>query len=185
MSDLDLLSAGMSAILGTKVEPRMSRKLPRDLSTIDISSEDIFYQTYPIMTPAAEAVTLTDIDEMFDLMVAHLHDKKKSIRVSGRSTVAETKAAIAKYERRPVDELMLTYAGKQLQDFRSLNDYGITPTATISWVPCLPGGGPSLSYFFDPKEFDFKYNYDFTEEKNDSKTYMRGGFEYKRPYGWK
>ena len=185
MSDLDLLSAGMSAVLGTKVEPTMSRMFRRDCSIFDISADDIFYQTYPIMTPAADADALAEIDEMFDLMVLHLHDEKKSIRVSGRSTVAETKAEIARDEDRPVDQLKLTYDGKQLEDFRSLNDCGITPTATISWVPCLPGGGPSLSYFFDPKEFDFDYNYDFTKEKDDWKTYTRGGFEYKRPYGWK
>ena len=84
-----------------------------------------------------------------------------------------------------MDQFELTYDGKQLEECRILKDYGITPTATISWVPCLPGGGPSLSYFFDPKEFDFKYDFDFTQKKDDGKTYMRGGYEYKRPYGWK
>ena len=185
MSDLDLLSAGMSAVLGTNVEPRMSRKFRRDWSTFDISADDFFFQTYPIMTPAADAVALDEIDEMFDLMVTHLKNEKKAIRVSGRSTIAEAKAVIAKNEGRPVDQFKLTYDGKQLEECRILKDYGITPTATISWVPCLPGGGPSLSYFFDPKEFDFKYDFDFTQKKDDGKTYMRGGFEYKRPYGWK
>ena len=52
-------------------------------------------------------------------------------------------------------------------------------------MPCLPEGGPSLSYFFDPKEFDFNYDFDFSQVKDDGKTYMREGFEYKRPYGWK
>ena len=84
-----------------------------------------------------------------------------------------------------MDQFELTCDGKQLEECRILKDYGITPTATISWVPCLPGGGPSLSYFFDPKEFDFKYDFDFTQKKDDGKTYMRGGYEYKRPYGWK
>ena len=185
MTDLNLLSAGMSAVLGTKVKPRMSRKFRRDWSSFDISADDFFYQTYPIMTPAADAVALDEIDEMFDLMVTHLHDETKAIRVSGRSTIAEAKATIANYEGQPVDQFKLTYEGKQLEDCRSLNDCGITPTATISWVPCLPGGGPSLEYFFDPNEFDFNYDFDFSQMNDDGKTYMRGGFEYKRPYGWK
>ena len=185
MTDLDLLSTGMSAVLGTKVEAGMSRESQRDLSTIDISADDVFYQTYPIMTPAAEAVALNEIDEMFDLTVTHLQDEAKAIRVSGTSTIAEAKAAIANYEHRPVDQFKLIFEGKQLEEYRCLNDCGITPTTTISWVPCLPGGGPSLTYFFDPNEFDFKYDFDFSQVKDDGKTYMRGGFEYKRPYGWK
>ena len=181
MAELDLLSAGMSALLGTKVEPRTGQD---DDSTLHIRADDVFCQTYPIMTPTVEAVSLK-IGEMFDLMVTHLHDEKKAIRVSGRSTIAEAKDAIAKNEGRPVDQFKLTYEGIQLEDCRSLNDYGITSAATVSWVPCLPEGGPSLSYFFDPNEFDFKYDFDFSQMKDDGKTYMRGGFEYKRPYGWK
>ena len=184
MTDLDLLSAGMSAVLGTKVQARKSQEFQRDLSTLLIRADDFFYQTYPIMTPAIEAVSF-EIDEMFDLMVTHLQNEKKAIRVSGRSTIAEAKAVIARNEGRPVDQFKLTYEGKQLEDFRSLNDYGISSAATISWVPCLQGRGPSLSYFFDPKEFDFKYDFDFSKMKDDGKIYMRGGFEYKRPYGWK
>ena len=184
MADLDLLSAGISAVLGTKVEARRSQELQRDLSTRYLRADDFFYQTYPIMTPAVEAVSL-EIDEMFDLMVTHLQNEKKAIRVSGRSTISEAKALIENKVGRAVDQFQLTYEGKQLEDFRSLNDYGITSAATISWVPCLPEGGPSLSYFFDPNEFDFKYNFDFSQMKDDGKTYMRGGYEYKRPYGWK
>ena len=132
MTDLNLLSAGMSAVLGTKVKPRMSRKFRRDWSTFDISADDFFYQTYPIMTPAADAVAREEIDEMFDLMVTHLHDETKAIRVSGRSTIAEAKATIANYEGRPVDKIKLTYEGKQLEECRSLNDCGISSAATIS-----------------------------------------------------
>ena len=47
ISDLDLLSAGMSAVLGTKVEPRMSRKFRRDWSTFDISADDFFLSNKP------------------------------------------------------------------------------------------------------------------------------------------
>ena len=184
MADFDLLSAGMSAVLGTNVQARGILELQRDLSALLIRADDFFHQTYPIMTPAVEAVPL-EIGEMFDLMVTHLQREKKAIRVSGRSTIAEAKAVIARNEGRPVDKIKLTYEGKQLEEGRSLNDYGITSAATISWVPCLPEGGPSLSYFFDPNEFDFNYDFDFSQMKDDGKTYMRGGFEYKRPYGWK
>ena len=38
---------------------------------------------------------------------------------------------------------------------------------------------------FNTDELDPDYDYDFTDVKGDRKRYMRGGFEYKRPYGWK
>ena len=34
-------------------------------------------------------------------------------------------------------------------------------------------------------DLDPKFDYDFTDVKDDGNQYMRGGFEYKRPYGWK
>ena len=37
----------------------------------------------------------------------------------------------------------------------------------------------------DTKELDPDFDYDFTDVKDDGERYMRGGFEYKRPYGWK
>ena len=127
------------------------------------------------MTPAADAVSLDEIDEMFDLMVTNLQNEKKAIRVSGRSTIAEAKAAIARDEGRPMDQFKLTYKGKKLEECRSLNDCGITSAATIiSSVPCLlSGGGPSLSYFFNPNEFDFKHDFDFSQMKDDGKRNMR------------
>ena len=182
MSDLELLSAAMSAVLGTKVQARTILESQKE--TLFIRADDFFHQTYPIMTPAVEAVPL-ETGKMFDLIVTRLQNEKKAIRVSGRRTIAEVRAAIAKNEGRPVDKIKRTYEGKQLEECQSLNDYGITSAATISWVPCLPKGGPSLSYFFDPNEFDFNYDFDFSQMKDDGKTYMRGGFEYKRPYGWK
>ena len=47
MSDLDLLSAGMLAVLDTKVEARMSREFRRDSLTFDISADDFFVSNIP------------------------------------------------------------------------------------------------------------------------------------------
>lgn len=51
-------------------------------------------------------------------------------------------------------------------------------------VPCLPDGRPSLSYVFDESFLDPTFHFDLSKDKDDGKKYMRGGFEYKRPYGW-
>lgn len=50
-----------------------------------------------------------------------------------------------------------------------------------------PGGffGGSLPrYKLDERELDPVFDYDFTNEKDDGEKYLRGGFEYRRPYGW-
>lgn len=46
------------------------------------------------------------------------------------------------------------------------------------------GPGPSTLRLFTD-ELDSRYDFDFTNLKDDGKTYMRGGFVYRRPYGWK
>lgn len=49
----------------------------------------------------------------------------------------------------------------------------------------LIGGGGPLPRAFDTNELDSDFDYDFSDVQDDGKMYMRGGFEYKRPYGWK
>jgi hypothetical protein len=43
----------------------------------------------------------------------------------------------------------------------------------------------SLELFIPPDQLDTKYNYDFTKINDNKEPFMRGKFNYKRPYGWK
>ena len=46
------------------------------------------------------------------------------------------------------------------------------------------GGPPELPIAIDDGFLDPSFDHDFTNECDDGKVYIRGGEEYKRPYGW-
>ena len=67
-------------------------------------------------------------------------------------------------------------------------DRKVVHSSTVTVVPRLGGGryvpGPStLKLYTD--QLDPRYDFDFSDIKDDDKKYMRGGFVYLRPYGWK
>ena len=176
MSNLDLLSAGFSAILGKEVVPQKGKGR-------GVSVHDLFKQSY-IMRP----LETVDPRELFDVSVRGLTGKWTKIRVSGTHTVAHVKAFLARNVilRRP-HELVLIYGGREMLDIQTLGDYGIQAGAKLHAVLRLRGGGsgPVLPYAFNTDELDPKYDFDFSQVKDDGKRYFRGGFEYSRPYGWK
>ena len=172
MSNLELVSAGFSAILGTEIVPQKSAGR--------FSIHDLFHQTY-VMRPQ---LALPAADETFGVNVAGLTGNMTRILVTREHTIEEVKAEIERKADIPMDNMRLIYGGKQLEDKKTVSDYGIQPHATIFLVIRLVGGDTS-AYGFDTGDLHPQYDYDFSNKKDDGKTYMRGGFEYKRPYGWK
>ena len=67
--------------------------------------------------------------------------------------------------------------------------FGAQPTdpaiLTIDLVNRLAGGGPGGVCPVNFDELDPRFDYDFSHVEDDGTKYMRGGFQYKRPYGWK
>ena len=181
--DLNLLTTGLGKVLGADVvlsHPGRSDENSRLYCGLKI--EDLFRQTHIMRPPYS--LTLPEPSELFDLNVSRLSGKIQSIRLSGNQTIEEAKAEIERIEGTKKKQMSLVYSGEVLDDTRTLSDYGIRPEETLFSVPCLPDGRPSLTYVFDTSDLDPTFHYDFRKVKNDSKKYMRGGFEYKRPYGW-
>ena len=172
MSNLELLSAGFSAILGTEVVPQKTGGR--------FSIHDLFSQTYVMRPPAS----VSPSEDAFDVNVAGLTGKMERIQITGKHTIEELKAAIETKQDIPMDKIRLVYSGKQLENHKTLNDYEIQPESTIFIVIRLTGGGMP-NHGFNTDELDPGFDYDFTNVKDDGKAFMRGGFEYKRPYGWK
>ena len=164
---LEILSAGFSTFLGTNVVP------VKDGGGFSI--DDLFGQTY---------VTESSLPlEEFDVFVSD-GSTVFSFRVKGAHSIRYLKPKIAGKYGTTANSIKLFCRGQELQGSQTVEHYGIQPYDTIHLLK-LTRAGESFSYGFNINDLDPPYDYDFTEVTDDGKRYERGGFEYKRPYGWK
>jgi len=119
------------------------------------------------------------------LYVKTLADITYIIHVPANATVIQLKEAIAmNKDRIPTDQQTLIFAGKQLEDHRTLGYYGIVQESTLYLALRLLGGGSPL-YTLDESLLDRGFDYDFTGTRDDGTKFTRGGYPYYRPYGWR
>ena len=196
MSNLELLSAGFSAILGTDVVPQKSGG--------QYSINDLFGNTYRIMNPVEllarhyeteKKLMLEEerpnfvaggrFETSFAVFVIGLTCTTLTYHVKGEETVEQLMAKIEQREGITFNNIRLICENRQLFGHRTLNECGIEPYSVIQMVLRLTSGGPGGVCSFNTDELDPGFDYDFSNAKDDGKRYMRGGFQYKRPYGWK
>lgn len=171
--DLELIAAGFTAILGFHVVHGLAGKgVPK------LTIRDLFHCTY-----IPRSLEDVPANEVFDIHVKTITGATTIVQVTGANSIAEVKAAVEIKANIPARDQRLMFGGKPLEDHHTISGLRVSPSATIFLVVRTRGGGPDFQ--LDLNELDPNYNYDFTNQPNDRKVYMRGGKQYQRPYGWK
>ncbi|CAG8629457.1 5204_t:CDS:2, partial [Acaulospora colombiana] len=119
--------------------------------------------------------------QKIQIFVSALSSTKSSIIIDNNATVLQLKEKICHLLGYGIPCQRIIFAGKQLDDDRSLSSYNIQNSSTVHLVFRLIGG--MTSYIITPEFLKPEFDFDFTNITDDV-IYMRGGHPYKRPCGW-
>ena len=184
---MELLAAAFSAMLGTEVV--VPDKVPQAESLSDlpkVSVHQLFRATQTVMRPqmAVPEGAAGGTNEEFEVNVRTLTGTSIVVPVTKDHTIGQVKAAVEMKEGISAARQRLVFNSNILNDDDTILGKGIPPYGTCFLI-ILGGHDATSKFVLDPSDLAPGYDYDFTNEVDDGRTYKRGDYVYHRPYGWK
>ena len=187
-SNMDLLSAAFSAMLGVEVVPLDKVPESQVQAVTKVSVHDLFRATHYIGgMQSGEAALAAEAagPQEFDINVRTLTGTRFVIPVTKDHSIAQVKAAVKAKSDIPIGNQRLIFNSNVLSDDHTISGLGIRPQAYCFLIVIDGIDVTKTKFHLDPSDLAPEYDYDFTNvHDSGSTTYYRGDFEYKRPCGW-
>ena len=186
-----LLASAFSSNLGTTVITHDHYKKEKERGAEDryqaLQIEDLFRLTQhhigptevpesSLQSPAAGGGD----DGFISLHVKDLTGNIFPVRVSPQHSVHQLKEALQERHGIPRDRQRLLYGGTVLQGGAPLCQCGLGSGCTVYMLYA----SPDKMFYIDESFLDPAYDYDFTNVRDGSTEFHRGGKRYYRPCGW-
>ena len=104
---------------------------------------------------------------------------------SNMNTIHDLKSLIEEKLGMKTEDQCLSYQGTLLQDTDTLQEYHITNNSTVKLTVRVRGGSSIELHYLDSTYMDPSWDYDFTNVSDGDNKFIRGGYPYDRPCGWK
>ena len=189
-----LLQEALSAGIGVTVELR-----PRS------NSEDLFLDNFNFYAALCPEITLSGSSNRREevkishasvsvpsvstessasgiiLFVRTITGITSQIEVDANALVSSLKQRIFQTNQIPPNQQNLVFAGRPLEDGRTIASYNIQDSSTVHLIIKLL----ARSTLIDPALLDPSFDYDFTNINDTGKSFSRGRLPYYRPCGWR
>ena len=158
-------------------------------SIVDVSQTDddalTNSTTTPIVSPVASpASPPISNDPPVNIHIRTLTGAKITIYTPLSTSIAYFKQLVEQKTGVSSQQQRIIFAGRQLDDDRTLLSYKIEEDYSLHMVPRLSAAPQTINYIH-ADHLDPPYDFDFTNTDDTYRKFMRGAYEYKRPCGWK